>query len=179
MENMNLSDKSKEALKSGTWKELGEKAEIVKEYLQTGYADESKQLDIKVSGTTYKVLNRGETTVFYDAFGNTLFSVENAELAAEYEKSGKDGDNPDPADGQGGTVDIAGEESTTPSETEESVAVIAEAAEDFKEKACEKLREEKDKAKDTQFADLVIGYLLKRCEEDNGLAQDVMQEHKT
>ncbi len=175
MENMNLSDKSKEALKSGIWKELGNalKAEIVKEYLQTGYADEIKQLDIEVSGTTYKVLNRGETTVFYDALGNTLFSVGNAELVAEYEKLGKDGDSPDPADGKGDTVDIAGEESAAPSETEKSEA------EDFKEKACEKLRGEKEKAEDKQFADPVIGYLLKRCGEDNSLAQDVMQEHKT
>lgn len=52
-------------------------------------------------------------------------------------------------------------------------------ADNFKEKACEKLQGEKEKAKNKQFADPVIGYLLKRCEEDNGLAQDVMQEHKT
>lgn len=62
---------------------------------------------------------------------------------------------------------------------EESEAVTTEAAEDFKEKACEKLRGERDKAKDKQFAGPVIGRLLERCAEDNGLAQDVMQEHKT
>lgn len=217
MGNINLSDENKEVLKSGAFKELGDamRAEIVKEYLRGGYASGDKQHDIEVSGITYKVLDRGEVTAFYDALGNTLFSVENEKLAAEYaemtsgdnagsaekvENGGgtPEGDNPDPADGQGDTVDIAGEESAAPSETEESEAVTAEeaeekqektptdeapatpeAAEDFKEKACEKLRGEKDKAKDKQFADPVIGYLLKRCEEDNGLAQDVMQEHKT
>ncbi len=266
MGNINLSDENKEVLKSGAFKELGDamRAEIVKEYLRGGYASGDKQHDIEVSGITYKVLDRGEVTAFYDALGNTLFSVENEKLAAEYaemtsgdnagsaekvENGGgtPEGDNPDPADGQGNTVDIAGEESAVPSETEESEAVTAEEAEekqedntapakcitgksksgvcgaaaycdkgleccsacwdpcnsrcgwldvqeesanneasaapemaeDFKEKACEKLRGEKEKAKDKQFADPVIGYLLERCVEDNGLAQDVMQEHKT
>lgn len=108
MENMNLSDKSREALKSETWQELREdmKEEIVSEYLKNGYADEESPID------------------------------------------------------------------EAPNETEK-------AAEDFKEKACDKLREELKKADDKQFADPVIGYLLKRCGEDNGLAQDVMQKHKT
>ena len=34
-------------------------------------------------------------------------------------------------------------------------------------------------AKDKSFAEPIIGYLLRRCQEDEGLAQDVAQEHKT
>lgn len=195
MENTNLSDKSKEALKSGTWKEIGDalKAEIVKEYLRTGYADDNKQFDIKVFDKTYKVLDRGEATAFYDALGNTLFSVENAELVAEYEKMKKGGDTPELVDGQEDTSGVDGEESNCSSEADtaeaaeenpeevpaDEVPKAQEAAEDFKGKAREKLEEELKKANDKQFADPVIGYLLKRCEEDNGLAQDIMQEHKT
>ena len=38
---------------------------------------------------------------------------------------------------------------------------------------------EKKKATQKNFADPVITYLMKRCEEDQGLAEDVMQEGKT
>ena len=238
MENMNLSDKSKEALESGTWQELREdmKEKIVREYLKNGYADGEKQHDISVSEITYKVLERGEVTTFYDKLGNTLFSVENEKLAAEYAEI-------DEADNVGSTNEIENddgapnEEDPDPVELEEksdsgeepakcitgkSKSGICGAAaycskgskccseccdpcnsrcgwldadeklptdgaqndtekaeEDFKEKACDKLREELKKADDKQFADPVIGYLLNRCGEDNGLAQDVMQEHKT
>lgn len=191
MENTNLSDKSKEALKSEVWEELrdGLKEEIVKEYLQTGYADGIKQLDIKVSGRDYKVLDRGENTTFYDALGNTLFSIGNEELSAEYEKLKKSGDAPNPADRQEDASNAVEEEKPVSSETDKEgaaeeappveVPAAPEEMEDFKGKACEKLQGELKKANDKQFADPVIGYLLKRCEEDNGLAQDVMQEHKT
>lgn len=55
--------------------------------------------------------------------------------------------------------------------TEDGVAV--------KQKAKAKLEVEKEKAKQKNFADPVIAYLLKRCEEDQGLAEDVVQESKT
>lgn len=48
-----------------------------------------------------------------------------------------------------------------------------------KQAAREKLEKERKAAKDSTFADPIIEYLLKRCEEDEGLAQDVIQEHKT
>jgi phosphoribosylformylglycinamidine (FGAM) synthase PurS component len=50
---------------------------------------------------------------------------------------------------------------------------------DIKAQAKQKLEEELKKAKDKSFADPVISYLLKRCGEDSGLSEDVMQEHKT
>lgn len=68
---------------------------------------------------------------------------------------------------------------TDQTETEPEAEQTEAPTEDFKKKACEKLQGEKEKAKNKQFAEPVIGYLLKRCEEDNGLAQDVMQKHKT
>lgn len=46
-------------------------------------------------------------------------------------------------------------------------------------KAQEKLEAEREKARDKYFADPVIAYLLKRCEEDPGFAEDVMRESKT
>lgn len=45
--------------------------------------------------------------------------------------------------------------------------------------AKEKLEKELKGAKDKNFAEPIIGYLLKRCEEDEGVAEDVAQEHKT
>ncbi|MCR5791360.1 MAG: PcfK-like family protein [Lachnospiraceae bacterium] len=56
---------------------------------------------------------------------------------------------------------------------------VAQAEEDYKAQAAKKLNGELKEAKDKKFAEPVIGYLLKRCDEDKGLAEDVMQEHKT
>lgn len=48
-----------------------------------------------------------------------------------------------------------------------------------KEAAITKLKDELDKAKEKGFAEPVIEYLISRCEEDNGLCEDVCQKHKT
>ena len=50
---------------------------------------------------------------------------------------------------------------------------------DVKQQAKEKLEQEKAQAKNKNFADPVIGYLLKRCEEDQWMAEDVIQKNKT
>lgn len=62
---------------------------------------------------------------------------------------------------------------------EEIEATEAENAKPVKQKAREKLEAEKKKATQKNFADPIITYLMKRCEEDQGLAEDVMQEGKT
>ena len=62
---------------------------------------------------------------------------------------------------------------------EEIEAAEAENAKPVKQKAREKLEAEKKKATQKNFADPVITYLMKRCEEDQGLAEDVMQDGKT
>ena len=41
------------------------------------------------------------------------------------------------------------------------------------------MEEELKQAKDKDFADPIITHLLKRCEEDPGMAEDVAQAHKT
>lgn len=62
---------------------------------------------------------------------------------------------------------------------EEIAAAKEENAKSVKQRAKEKLEKEMKADKDKTFAAPIIGYLLDRCAEDEGLAQDVMQEHKT
>lgn len=45
--------------------------------------------------------------------------------------------------------------------------------------AIDKLKKELEDTKDKQFAKPIIEYLIKRCEEDPSMAEDVDQEHKT
>lgn len=79
-----------------------------------------------------------------------------------------------------GKVSLADIVSGIPAPTKEEVeAAEAENAKPVKQKAREKLEAEKKKATQKNFADPVITYLMKRCEEDQGLAEDVMQEGKT
>ena len=79
--------------------------------------------------------------------------------------------------GKASLVDIV---SGIPAPTKEEVEVAEnENAKPVKQKAREKLEAEKKKATQKNFADPIIAYLMKRCEEDQGLAEDVMQEGKT
>lgn len=79
-----------------------------------------------------------------------------------------------------GKASLADIVSGIPAPTKEEVEVAeVENAKPVKQKAKEKLEAEKKKATQKNFADPVITYLLKRCEEDQGLAEDVMQEEKT
>ena len=64
-------------------------------------------------------------------------------------------------------------------ESDNESSAEAEDTKSIKQKAKEKLEAEKKKATLKNFADPIIVYLLKRCEEDQGLAEDVMQEGKT
>lgn len=79
-----------------------------------------------------------------------------------------------------GKASLADIVSGIPAPTKEEVeAAEVENAKPVKQKAREKLEAEKKKATQKNFAEPVITYLLKRCEEDQGLAEDVMQEGKT
>ena len=69
-------------------------------------------------------------------------------------------------------------EQETP-EPEESKNTSKQDSIPVKQRAEEKLKKELADAKDKSFADPIIGYLLERCREDEGLAEDVVQEHKT
>lgn len=174
---------------------------LVRDYLKTAYSGEDAEAEIVSWGVTYKVLRRKEVTVFYNAGGDTLFDVENGRLEKEFEWL-MDEDSQSEADTGGSdaaAVETAAEggnvESVKPGrETADSFEKVpAEKASDdtpdgkdmpadaasAKPRAKEKLEKELETAKDKSFADPVIGYLLNRCEEDEGLAQDVAQDHKT
>ena len=79
-----------------------------------------------------------------------------------------------------GKAPLADIVSGIPAPTKEEVeAAENENTKPVKQKAREKLEAEKKKATQKNFADPIITYLMKRCEEDQGLAEDVMQEGKT
>ncbi len=169
---------------------------VVREYLKTAYSGENAQADVISDGVTYKVLKRKEITVFYDADGNTLFDVENGRLEKEYgyvmqEDKATAGSeegivNADEAEEK--SADLEKKEADkgtgeTQKEKSESNAPVDDIEvpdpASVKQMAKEKLEKEMKADKDKTFAEPVIGYLLKRCKDDLGLAQDVVQEHKS
>ena len=58
--------------------------EVVKRYLESGYAGDQKEFQGEIRGKEYKILKRDAVTVFYDEAGNTLFDVTNDRLEKEY-----------------------------------------------------------------------------------------------
>ncbi len=173
---------------------------VVREYLKTAYSGEKAQADVISDGITYKVLKREEVTAFYDADGNTLFDVANGRLEKEYEyvmqedkaTVGLEEGIVNAAEAEEKSADLekkdadkeTGETQEEKSEGKFESDVPADDIEvpdpvSVKQMAKEKLEKEMKADKDKTFAEPVIGYLLKRCEDDLGLAQDVVQEHKT
>lgn len=137
----------------GAWKEA------LHEYVRTSYKSSESMCDIEAGGVTYKVMKKDDKVTFYDASGNTLFHVAYEQLEKEYAKV---------AEQQDAVKDNMPENSSSAKESSGSA----------KDRAKKKLEKELKKAKDKSFAEPVIGYLIKRCEEDEGVSQDVMQEHK-
>ncbi len=131
---------------------------VVQAYLKDGYKDEGDVKEVTVSGILYKIFVRPDDTVFYDADGATLFDVENARLDSEYGEMMQ----------RQGTADPAQEPSI------EGLDAV-----DIKEQAKKKLEGGSKKAGEGTDAGQVIKYLIRRCAEDTGLSEDVMQEHKT
>lgn len=174
--------------------------DVVRKYLKTAYSGENAQADVVSDGITYKVLKREEVTAFYDADGNTLFDVANGRLEKEYEYVMKEDkmtavseeeiDNAAEAEEKNADLekkDADKETGETQEEKSEGKSESDVPTDDIevpdpvsvKQMAKEKLEKEMKADKDKTFAEPVIGYLLKRCEDDLGLAQDVVQEHKT
>lgn len=188
--------------------------EVVKRYLESGYAGDQKEFQVEIRGKEYKILKRDAVTVFYDEAGNTLFDVTNDRLEKEYESGVSDAEeeleNNVPVEPMGeiieeikqeafeavisegekntktedfvpmGTASLADIVGGLPTPTDETIKKAEdENAKPLKQRAKEKLEGELKNAKDKNFADPVITYLLKRCEEDDGLAEDVLQNHKT
>ncbi len=171
---------------------------LVRDYLGTAYSGEAAEAEIVSEGVTYKVLKRGEVTAFYDADGDTLFDVENKRLDREYERLMEKGfvkqaenensgsrcpDAEELAEPDGDKENISGDD---PEDTADdkagdvpTKAADTEEKKSAKQAAKEKLEKELEGDKDKSFAEPVIGYLLGRCAEDEGISQDVVQEHKT
>ena len=171
---------------------------LVRDYLRTAYSREAAEAEIVSEGVTYKILKRGEVTTFYDADGNTLFDVENKRLEKEYGRLVKE-DPPaalenenidslcsnaeEAAELDGDKENVAGDapEDRADDKAADVPAKVSDTEEKVsaKQAAKEKLEKELEGDKDKGFAEPVIGYLLGRCAEDEGLSQDVVQEHKT
>lgn len=115
-----------------------------------------------------------------EAEGTEQGNQSSAEGAEEAGKNQGEGSEEDEVISMGtaSLADIATGNVPAPTE-EEIAAAIGENNKPFRVQAKEKLEEELKKAKDKSFAEPVIGYLLKRCAEDEGLAEDVCQKHKT
>ena len=157
--------------------------EEVKKYLESGYSSDQKECQVTIREKEYKILKRDAVTVFYDADGNTLFDVTNDRLKREYESDrGEEEENEeDSSFVEMGTASLADAVTgNIPAPTPEEVETAKKAnAGDVLAKAKQKLEEELKQAKDKDFADPIITHLLKRCEEDPGMAEDVAQAHKT
>lgn len=122
----------------------GTQRKVAEGYIMAAYGKGQGGAEFSVCGTGYKALEKEAVTTFYDAGGNTLFSLENRLLDRMRRE-------------------LAGDA----------------AHKDAQKGAEEKLRKERDAAKGKGVAGAVLNHLIGRCREDAGLAQDVMQEHKT
>ena len=157
--------------------------EVVKKYLESGYTSNQKECQVSVREKEYKILKRDTVTVFYDSDGNTLFDVTNDRLKREHEsdRGKEEGDEENSSLVEMGTVSLADAVTgNIPDPAPEEVKTAKKAnAGDVLAKAKQKLEEEVKKAKDKEFADPIIRHLVKRCEEDPGMAEDILQAHKT
>lgn len=157
--------------------------EVVKKYLESGYASEQKECQVTIREKEYKILKRDAVTVFYDADGNTLFDVTNDRLKKEYESDrGEEKETEDAAEGvemgKASLADIITGNLPDPTPEEIEIAEKANAG-DVQAKAKQKLDDELKSAGNKAFAIPIMTYLKKRCDEDLGMAEDILQEHKT
>lgn len=157
--------------------------EVVKKYLESGYASEQKECQVTIREKEYKILKRDAVTVFYDADGNTLFDVTNDRLKKEYESDrGEEKETEDAAEGvemgKASLADIITGNLPDPNPEEIEIAEKANAG-DMQAKAKQKLDDELKSAGNKAFAIPIMTYLKKRCDEDLGMAEDILQEHKT
>lgn len=133
----------------------------------------SEQLKQELEADTDRL--EAETVADSETIGEQEEKTTDGKLEAQEGKESKEEDTV--AMGKASLADIvSGISAPTKEEVE---AAEAENAKPIKQKTREKLEAEKKKATQKNFADPVITYLMKRCEEDQGLAEDVMQEGKT
>ena len=157
--------------------------EVVKKYLESGYSSDQKECQVTIREKEYKILKRDAVTVFYDADGNTLFDVTNDRLKKEYESDhGEEKETEDASEGvemgKASLADIITGNLPDPTPEEIEIAEKANAG-DVQAKAKQKLDDELKSAGNKAFAIPIMTYLKKRCDEDPGMAEDILQEHKT
>ncbi len=175
-------------------------ANLVREYLKTGYAGEAVQCEVESFGKIYKVLKRDKVTAFYDEAGNTLFDVVNERLQKEYEwlmkdnacqKAEQSAEKRERVEEEGSS-DAVEKVCAVPAEKENGTEA-GEASEQKQEEEPEKpavvyagvggveakLKAELEKTKQKDFAKPIIEYLIDRCRESESLAADICQAHKT
>lgn len=175
-------------------------SKAVLEYLDSGYANNEPNCEVTVGNTKYKVLKRNNVTAFYDEGGNTLFDIENERLASEYEafekKEEAEENNADTnieketASDQVETAQKSSESKEEDNKEGENEGAVQSDVSDNEdngkkaeqagtpEDAKKKLEDELKKAKNKDFADPIIKYLLKRVEESSSLAADICQPNK-
>lgn len=157
--------------------------EIVKTFLQSHYNAEEKQYSIKIRDKEYKseisdVEEELENNAPAEPMGKVIEAIEQEafETVVSGDEKNVKAEDVVPM----GTASLADIVEGLPAPTDEEIKKAQEEnAKSLKQSAKEKLEEELKNAKDKNFADPVITYLLKRCEEDDGLAEDVLQNHKT
>ncbi len=159
-------------------------AEIVKNYLKTAYSGEDTQAEVEAFGKTYKVLRRTEVTAFYDKDGNTLFDVTNERLANEYEWLTSNLVSEVEENGEAEKEVAQSEPEETGEVHTEMDGVVAGNTQTSSVYigivgAITKLQEELKKAKEKEFTEPIIEYLIERCKDSESLASDICQNHKT
>lgn len=135
---------------------------LEKEY-KSGVSDEEKELENNVPVSPVgKVIEETEREVFEAVTYKDEKNIKDEEFVPM------------------GTASLADIVEGLPAPTDEEIKKAeGENAQPLKQRAKEKLEGELKNAKDKNFADPVISYLLKRCEEDDGLAEDILQNYKT
>lgn len=183
-------------------------ADAVREYLKTGYGGEEAESELESFGKIYKVLRMSKVTAFYDKDGNTLFDVTNERLQKEYEWLMANANEEQCTEHIAESEGILEEESEKDEEVhkqsaeasdgnaDESTNMNLGAPENNTEEqkpstdnggtdsdgvkaAIEKLKEELKNAKQKDFAEPIIEYLINRCKESESLAKDILRDGKT
>ena len=149
-----------------------------------------KEYEWLMNGTAGDTVENMDTKEEDDADGKGDLVVEQTEEdpeageAPQTERTAEDENNTDNGADDDvipmGTASLEEVVTGLPAPTAEEIAVAKEKnAKPIKQRAEEKLKKELAATKDKSFADPIIGYLLERCREDEGLAEDVVQDHKT
>lgn len=116
--------------------------------------------------------------------GGEVTEKEQDEIAGESVGTARESERADVIPmGTASTVDIVTGNVLPPTaeesaRAEEKMKTVPKNPEEIKSSAKSKLEDELKKAKDKAFADPVIKHLLKRCEDDLGLCEDICQPHK-